>query len=85
MKIRRMARSLLAIGLVAESFLGRTASNPGLGTATSGGELVSYADRVCPPYADQPGVIFSALGLISFCFTDFEALLIHMSTEFLDQ
>jgi hypothetical protein len=29
-------------------------------------DVWSYADRVCPPYEDQPGLMSSALGEISF-------------------
>jgi hypothetical protein len=66
-----------------EVLLGRTASKPVLGKATAGGGPVSYADRVCPPYADQPGVIFSALDIVSFFMTAFNILLLHMATELL--
>jgi len=61
-----------------------TAAKPDFGSDTSGGGPFSYADLVCPPTADQPGVIFSALQAVIFCVTDFGILHKHMSAEFLD-
>jgi hypothetical protein len=61
-----------------------TAAKPDFGSDTSGAGPVSYADLVCPPTADQPGVIFSALHTVIFCGKDFGIVNKHMSAEFLD-
>jgi len=38
------------------------------GLRLAGGRIgeLDGPDRVCPPYTDQPGVIFSALEVVSF-------------------
>jgi hypothetical protein len=60
-----------------------TAFNPGFGSTTSGGGPTSYADLVCPPIADQPGIVFSALEVVNFLFGVLRVLHKHMSVKFL--
>jgi hypothetical protein len=48
-----------------------TAAKPDFGSDTLGGGPVSYADLVCPPTADQPGVIFSVLHTVTFFVKNF--------------